>query len=174
MPFCIPFVVDSIELMQRTLVIMRHAQAASNWHTVDIERPLTELGTQQAQRLGALLAGEGLSFDALYVSAAQRTQETSEGLQRFITAERVCIREDLYLPTLRSINDLTYELDEETCVGVLIHEPTVSEVGEYYAKDAASLSWGVDVATALILTWEGQWTDLKRGSADLNILCGSE
>lgn len=160
--------------MQRTLVIMRHAEASSHWRTSDIERPLTELGTQQAQRLGLLLANEGLVFDALFVSAAQRTQETSAGIQRFVTAQRVCIRDDLYLPTLRNINDLTYELEEESCVGVLIHEPAVSEAGGYYAKDASELGWGVDVATALILTWDGQWADLTQGTADLQILCGSE
>lgn len=159
--------------MSSTLVLIRHAEAEYSWQIPDIARPLTARGHEQSRNLGRLLVERGIVFDKLYVSAAQRTLETAQGLREFHPSMPMHIRDELYLPSLPTINDITYELENEACVGILIHEPTVSEAGLYYAKDNAALNGGVQVATAVILTWEGSWAQIERGSADLTIVCGS-
>lgn len=160
--------------MQRTLVLIRHAEAENAWGIPDIERSLTMKGRSQAHRLGVLLKTAGITFDKLYVSAAQRTQDTAHELLKIVTAQSVMTRGDLYLPSREAVHEVSYELDDEASVGILIHEPAVSQMGEYYARSSADLKWGVSVATALILRWEGGWADLGSGIADLEMLCGSE
>lgn len=159
--------------MSSTLVLIRHAEAEYSWGTPDIARPLTAQGHEQSKRLGRLLAEHGIVFDKLYVSAAQRTQETAQRLCESHSPTQILLRDELYLPPLPVIKELIYELEDENCVGVLIHEPSVSEAGLYYAKEGTLLNRGVQVATALVLTWEGTWADIEQGCADLVILCGS-
>ncbi len=159
--------------MNRTLVLIRHAEAANPRGVGDHDRPLTERGRHQAKRLAQLLDGE-ISFDSLYVSTAQRAQQTAQELADVLPVSQMHHRHDLYLPTVSAIHELSYECDNEQCVGVVIHEPGVSQAGAYYAHSPEAIEWGVDVATALILTWQGEWSDLSGGCADLQIVCGSE
>lgn len=160
--------------MRKKLVLIRHAQAANAWGTPDIERPLTPKGYEQAKRLSGLLVRKHITFDALYVSTATRTQETAQTLSTDHPHATIHIRDNLYLPQLHTIDELRYELKHETCIGVVIHEPTVSQASAHYAKNPHNIGWGVDVATAIILTWEGSWEELKPGSATCEILTGSE
>lgn len=159
--------------MQRTLVLMRHAQADSAWGTNDFDRPLASVGQEQARKLGQLLQQAGISFDALYVSSARRAQETAQGIMESVPAAQIHNRDDLYMPKTQTVHEIRLECDEQSIVGVLIHEPAVSELAAFYAKDGRDVEFGVLVATALILTWEGEWSDLSRGCADMKMLCAS-
>ena len=62
------------------LHLLRHAQAADRdaWDRPDEERPLTEKGRRQAERLGRFLAAAGLAPDAVLTSPLARARETAE------------------------------------------------------------------------------------------------
>jgi phosphohistidine phosphatase len=64
------------------LYIIRHADAGDRlqWVGSDDERPLSELGHQQARALGGALKRHGVSFGAVVSSPLVRTRETAEGV----------------------------------------------------------------------------------------------
>ena len=62
------------------LFLLRHADAGdpAAWRGDDDERPLSEKGERQAERLGAFLAGIGFRPDALVSSPKVRARRTAE------------------------------------------------------------------------------------------------
>jgi len=61
------------------LFVLRHAKAGQ--HTSqDHDRPLTDVGHEQARQLGVWFREQGITFDAVLVSSSLRTVETVEGL----------------------------------------------------------------------------------------------
>ena len=62
------------------LYLLRHAHAGNpaRWAGSDDERPLSEKGRLQAERLGTLLAGAGFHTDVILSSPKLRAVETAE------------------------------------------------------------------------------------------------
>ena len=62
------------------LHFLRHADAGDPmaWHRDDAERPLSDKGEKQADRLGRFLAGVGFSPDAVITSPKVRAAQTAE------------------------------------------------------------------------------------------------
>ncbi len=62
------------------LFLLRHADAGdpAAWHGDDADRPLSEKGELQAERLGAFLAGIGFRADVLVTSPKVRARRTAE------------------------------------------------------------------------------------------------
>jgi phosphohistidine phosphatase len=62
------------------LFLLRHADAGdpAAWHGDDADRPLSEKGELQAERLGAFLAGIGFRADVLITSPKVRARRTAE------------------------------------------------------------------------------------------------
>lgn len=58
------------------LMLFRHAHADRPSGVADHERPLSVEGHEQARRMGAFIAAQGLVPDLFVVSTARRTQET--------------------------------------------------------------------------------------------------
>ncbi len=61
------------------LCLLRHAHAGNSmkWAGADENRPLTEKGRRQSERLGRLLAGSGFRLDAILTSPKIRAAETA-------------------------------------------------------------------------------------------------
>ncbi|GGF76862.1 2,3-bisphosphoglycerate-dependent phosphoglycerate mutase [Azorhizobium oxalatiphilum] len=83
--------------MDRLLVLVRHGQ--SEWNLKNLftgwrDPDLTEQGVTEARRAGALLAGEGISFDLAYTSALGRAQRTCK-----------LVLEEMGLSGLKTIED---------------------------------------------------------------------
>ncbi len=65
----------------KTLIILRHADAVDQSAGIsDFERPLTELGREQAGRQGQFLRQSGVDVERIIASAARRVQETAAAL----------------------------------------------------------------------------------------------
>jgi phosphohistidine phosphatase len=62
------------------LYLLRHAHAgdSSKWDGLDSERPLSQKGRRQAERLGAFLADRGFAPDAIVTSPKLRARQTAE------------------------------------------------------------------------------------------------
>ncbi|MDP9847363.1 SixA phosphatase family protein [Streptosporangium lutulentum] len=61
----------------RTLIVLRHAQAAHGSGLPDRERPLTERGELDARRVGEALTGMDLRPDLVLCSPSVRTRRTA-------------------------------------------------------------------------------------------------
>jgi broad specificity phosphatase PhoE len=69
-------------------VLARHGQSHGNLdHSLGPDTGLTELGRQQAARLGDWLAGQGYRFTALYCSPLQRARQTAQILNHHFGLE---------------------------------------------------------------------------------------
>jgi broad specificity phosphatase PhoE len=58
------------------LYVIRHGDAAHTPYTYGVNKPLTELGREQARAAGEALRGHGITH--IYSSSVQRTRETAE------------------------------------------------------------------------------------------------
>ena len=68
---------DAAEL---ELYLLRHAHAgdSTKWEGPDSERPLSQKGRRQAERLGAFLAERGFAPDAIVTSPKLRAKQTAD------------------------------------------------------------------------------------------------
>jgi phosphohistidine phosphatase len=112
------------------LCFLRHAQAADRetWDRPDEERPLTEKGRRQAERLGRLLAAAGFAPDAVITSPLVRARETAEivaGLVGVGVLAEPRLGEPLDLATLDAILDDAGSPRRPIVVG---HDPDFSEL----------------------------------------------
>jgi phosphohistidine phosphatase SixA len=64
------------------LYLIRHAEAGDRetWEGDDAERPLTDVGAEQAKLLATGLQQHGVKLDAVVTSPLVRTQQTATGL----------------------------------------------------------------------------------------------
>lgn len=113
----------------KTLVLIRHAEAADNTPYEDIARPLTDLGRQQAQQLGVTLEKKGLKPDLILISPAERTRQTAglliTAFQKSPPQEKV--EDSLYQASPDDILSLVHALPSTVkTVMVVGHNPTVS------------------------------------------------
>jgi phosphohistidine phosphatase len=112
------------------LYFLRHASAADRetWDRPDNERPLTEKGRRQAERLGRLLAAAGLVPDAVITSPLVRARETAEivaGLVGVTPRIEPRLGEPLDLAGLDAILDDAGSPRRPAIVG---HDPDFSEL----------------------------------------------
>jgi phosphohistidine phosphatase len=112
----------------RRLVLVRHAK--SSWKEpalADHERPLNARGRDDALRIGAHLAHEGLRVDEVLCSSALRARATWKRIaSRWPAAPAARIVPELYLPTLRGLEAAlaTARADSETVL-VVGHSPSL-------------------------------------------------
>lgn len=69
--------------MARTLYLVRHGETMFNVRRIMqgwTDSPLTELGVEQAERVGRYFKHEGLTFDHAYASTLARTHQTIEAI----------------------------------------------------------------------------------------------
>lgn len=112
------------------LDLLRHADAGDPdaWDRPDAERPLSQKGRKQAERLGDHLAAIGFRAEAIITSPKVRAAETAE-----LVAERIegNVTEDerlagsLDLDAIEAILDAAGDPDEAMLVG---HDPDLSEL----------------------------------------------
>jgi phosphohistidine phosphatase len=76
------------------LYLLRHAHAGdpAKWHGDDAERPLTERGRGQAERVGRLLRGAEEAPDLFITSPKVRATETAEIVAKLLKVEVVVDR----------------------------------------------------------------------------------
>ena len=136
----------------RTLVIVRHAKAASRetWSKADLLRPLSERGQHQAKRLRELLAAYGVG--ALMASPAVRCKQTFQpySQSRHVKVEvRSELCEDARGSDLaRLMRKLRTDLlADGVARAVCGHLPDLPAM-------AASLGWGEDIETVPMKTGE--------------------
>lgn len=112
------------------LHLLRHAHAGdwSTWDGPDAERPLTDKGRAQSERLGRFLAERGFQPDLLITSPKLRAVETARIVAKAIDASLAVddrLGEPLDLDTLEAVLAAHGDPDRPVLVG---HDPDFSEL----------------------------------------------
>lgn len=118
-------------------MLMRHAKSDWHSHTTDIVRPLNARGAEDAIRMGAYLAEQGLRPDKMVVSSAWRAQETARLLLTNLpVAEKdIIVDKELYLADRETLcENIEAYASENRRLLLLAHNPGMDELVSYLAS----------------------------------------
>jgi phosphohistidine phosphatase len=155
---------------RRTVLLLRHAQTEDTRPGGrDVDRRLTAMGEEQARALGAFLAGQGVTVDAVLCSTAVRTRQTLAALGLLLPdAGRLDLSADYYNAGSDTLVEALRRLDEECRTVLLVgHAPGVPAVA-YELTDPetsdpaarAAIDGRFPAATLARLEFTGDWADL--------------
>jgi phosphohistidine phosphatase len=156
---------------RRTVLLLRHAQTEdSRPGGRDIDRRLTTDGEAQARAVGAYLADQRLTLDAVLCSSAVRTRQTLAGLSRPLPdAGRLDFSSDYYNAGSDTLVAALRNQAEECRTVLLVgHAPGVPavayELADPDSSDPAAMA-AIDgrfpAATLARLEFTGDWADLE-------------
>ncbi|KXV39943.1 phosphohistidine phosphatase [Gluconobacter japonicus] len=156
----------------RLLLVLRHAEAGPHLYSGagDIERPLTETGRQQAEKIGQKLAQLALP-EPLQVlcSPARRTQETAAGALSALPETVIPELENgLYGADLNTLYGFIHGTPEHVQTLLLIgHNPAIGGLaynlsGTAVQNDAfAALRHGYQPATLTVFQTQEDWINIR-------------
>jgi phosphohistidine phosphatase len=154
---------------ERTLIVLRHAQAAGEPGVADRQRPLTAAGRSDASAAGRWLLAEGLVPDRVLCSAARRARQTWQQVSAAlgVVGERALVSFEprVYEAGAAGLLDLTQECPGETGVLLVVgHNPAVHRL-------AVNLTGRPDLAfpagSLAVIGISGSWRDAGPGTAEL-------
>jgi phosphohistidine phosphatase len=157
----------------RTLLLLRHASAASPPGVADVDRPLDDRGTRQAEALGCALAdGGGDAIELVLCSAARRARETAAALGLSVP---VWEEQELYASDEDALLDRVRRVEEEArrTVGTLLvvaHNPTIQSLAHRLLRDDGSQPGPAAFPPATLATLQApidRWGDLDRDLCQL-------
>ncbi|MEO1795482.1 MAG: histidine phosphatase family protein [Pseudomonadota bacterium] len=149
----------------KTLIIMRHAK--SSWAdpgAADFDRPLNRRGIASAKAIGEWLTFGQFEPDEVLCSSAQRTSQTWQnmGLDAEVTYMRALYgaSKGTYLDTMRHAKG--------ACVLMIGHNPGIAAFADMVVATPPAHPRFQDFPTAstLVATYNGDWSDLKKGAAE--------
>ncbi len=158
----------------RRLVLMRHARAGYADGS-DFDRPLAEIGAEDARTAGRWLAELGVSAEAALVSAAARAARTYGALASGAgwTLDPSLDRA-LYHADDQSALDLIRLVDPEVRSLVVVgHNPTIATLaqllddGEGDPAALMAMAGGFSPASTAVFDLEVGWAELDYGCATL-------
>ena len=159
--------------MQRRLVLIRHATAASA--PVDVNRPLTRHGEEQAAAIGRRLQQADLRPDRVVVSPALRARRTwEEAAREFPAPPPSIVDERLYENTVEAVFAVVRETADDCAIAALVgHNPSVGLVasildsGEGNPAALRNLRAGFPPGGVAVFTLEIAFDALAPGTATL-------
>lgn len=113
------------------LFLLRHGEAGFVDGS-DFQRPLTQKGKENLNRLGQTLSESHVNADFLYCSAATRTRETAEIIKKYIEVGEEEYVKEIYDGNMESLLGLLENIpdDAESCI-VIGHNPTISVLASF-------------------------------------------
>ncbi len=162
----------------RTLILVRHAEAVDRSPDGDHERELTERGMAQAEEAGRWLHEHGIGVDEALCSTAARARQTAEGLWAGGCPEaEVHHLRQLYNGSSEAILAVLREADPDANVVMVVgHAPGIPALasvladGEGSAAAHRALAEGFPPCGMAVLTYQGHWRDLGAEDATLTRL----
>ncbi|MGY6743712.1 MAG: phosphohistidine phosphatase SixA [Cecembia sp.] len=151
--------------INKVLFLLRHGEAAmSSASRRDFERPLTETGKKQLERLAKTLITKGFTFDLILCSNAKRTEETAKIIQEQLPTNQTKFLPELYesgpSTILNLINSVSDEVDQLLLIG---HNPGISAVTSFLSgQDFISLKPGM---LAKLEIFQDRWDGVGKNTA---------
>jgi len=126
------------------LILVRHAKAGPH-NQADIERPLIDVGIQDALENGKRLSKEAYNIDLTLCSTSVRTRQTLTELAKSLDCGTVEFSETIY--TANTSLDLSRFLKKKTTAAVrsvllIGHNPTISDFASSLTGEFTSLAPG--------------------------------
>jgi len=161
-------------LIDRTLVLLRHAKAVPPETMQDFERPLADRGRADASAAGQYLVAEGIEPDLVLCSPSKRTRETWKYVaEAGVTAKDVWYDKRIYNADTDGILDVVHEAPAEARTVVVVgHAPGIPWLADELALDGTSperveLTQKYPTTGLAILHLTTRWADLSANDADL-------
>lgn len=150
----------------KTLVLMRHAK--SSWDSpglVDHDRPLNDLGKQDAPRMGRRLVERGIEPDVIITSTAERARSTAALVAGELgtPARRIIADERLYAASVDTMLRVIRSLDNRLAVAMLVgHNPEMTELATRFSKAAEAMP----TAAIAVFTFDAaSWADVRTATS---------
>ena len=161
-------------LIDRTLVLLRHAKAVPPETMPDLERPLSDRGRADAGAAGRYLVAQGIEADLVMCSPSKRTRETWKYVaEAGVIAKDVWYDKRVYNADTESLLDVVREAPAEARTVVVVgHAPGIPWLADELALDGTSperveLTQKFPTTGLAILHLTCHWTDLSANDADL-------
>jgi phosphohistidine phosphatase len=124
----------------RRLLLLRHAKAAPSAGRDDYDRALTDVGREDAHRMGAWLADHGHIPDIVVYSSAERTRETAEIVASAWPKLVKSIAEPrLYEATRHLTFTLAEGLPDSAAVAMFVgHNPSIGDIASQFTAAGAA------------------------------------
>lgn len=124
----------------KTLTLLRHAK--SDWTDAvarDFDRPLNDRGRRAARTMGAHMAAQGLAFDKVIASPAQRVRDTLHEVERGYGQPLACdFDQAIYLASSSTLLDLVRASDDRVTRLLLVgHNPGLEDLALELSDDDA-------------------------------------
>ncbi|RZS97554.1 SixA phosphatase family protein [Cecembia calidifontis] len=122
---------------KKVLYLLRHGEAEPGFGQIgDYERPLTDKGKKQINRLAVELFKSGVELDLMVSSSSKRTMETARILSSILTCKKSDSFPDLYeadpKTILRVINQTDASIQNLLIVG---HNPGISALATFLSGE---------------------------------------
>jgi phosphohistidine phosphatase len=149
-------------VMDRTLVVIRHAK--SDWHhdLPDDERPLAPRGRAEAPLIGPWVTSNVGRVELVICSTAVRARQTL-GLSG-LTADTVRHDERVYAAGYQDLMSVVDEVSDDVFTVALVgHNPGLSDLVRMLTNEPVELK----TAALAVLSWRGGWPDVWSRRASL-------
>jgi phosphohistidine phosphatase len=161
-------------LIDRTLVLLRHAKAVPQETMPDLERPLSDRGRADAAAAGRYLVAQGIEADLVLCSPSKRTRETWKYVaEAGVTATDVWYDKRVYNADSDELLDVIHEAPAEARTVIMVgHGPGIPWLADELALDGTSperveLSQKYPTTGLAVLHLTCRWADLSANEADL-------
>ena len=119
----------------RYLYLIRHAKARSRIGTRDFDRELSQRGSRDCYEMARQLLTHDVPPQMVIASAARRTHQTAETIQKHTNAELQLIHR-LYLASVEVVIQVIQEIDSDVqSVAIVGHNPSISYAVDYLSDD---------------------------------------
>lgn len=153
--------------MVKNILLIRHCQASPDSPTNrDFDRPLSDHGKKQAELLGQHLHNLPDQLDAIYVSPAIRTMQTTKGiLNQLAYKPRLMDAEEVYEATDNVLKAMIPRFDPNfNRIAMIGHNPAISLLFNHLTSDLRTFSPGT---SAEIIFEVNEWNAISKNSGSV-------
>ena len=161
-------------LIDRTLVLLRHAKAVPPESMPDLDRPLADRGRADAAAAGRYLVAQGIEAELVLCSPSIRTRETWQyAAEAGAIATDIWYDRRIYSAGTEELLDVIHDVPAELRTVVIVgHAPGIPWLADELALDGTSpnrveLTQKYPTSGLTVLHHTSRWADLAPDEADL-------
>jgi phosphohistidine phosphatase len=145
----------------RRLYIVRHAQAIMDDSISDYERPLSEVGINEAKSIAHKLVSTGMRPDLMISSGACRALDTARIIREVfgLLSNVIEVHDELYLSDMDKIFKALADIqDSKNSVMIISHNPGISRfLGTITGDDSVNMPTG---SMSVVEIHVGHWRNI--------------
>lgn len=155
--------------MKKSLILIRHADSRNQEQgQKDLDRVLSDVGIQEASRVGRFLYLQGKIPQLIYTSHAARAFETAKLIaeQLKLDDSEINIDEDLYEASVRSLLSRINKIEEGINSIIIIgHNPAITHLCEHLSNEVIGF---LPPGSMVHLVFDKmKWEEISKGTGHL-------